>query len=349
MFPKTDWEVGDKVVVNNKHGEIKEFSPDNKKAYVEHRDNENHAYVRWYGRDELPVFQTETPPPTPPRIQGEGTKEVQEVAIVQAPEGLRRGVVLHHKTLNYNRIIESLDGLTLTFAMGCGKVQWDSSVWEIVAPDADTISMMLNSMDTQRGRIDELDTKVKYQLKQIENQAVTLAAWMKEGGEDFQDKFEQLNDDYETLAKKLLVVETERDELKKVNDKQSEMLREAAQSSAVPFSTDVNPQNTVESLRAENTLLHRDLDKAREALKKALKSPFEALEVRLSSIEEKLTEATDWIEGHVSDEMDEAERELEAQMQQPKADGLLIFLQALNSTATEMGLIPFSQPPKPAA
>lgn len=318
MFPKDNWEVGDKVVVNGKHGTIKEFSPDNKKVYVEHRDNENHPYTRWYGKDELPPYT--------------GSKEVQEVAIVQAPEGLKRGVVLHHKTLNYKRIIESIDGLTLTLAMGNGKVQWDSSVWEIVAPDADVIGAMLDNMDAQKGRVDEMLAKIEEQAKQLANQAITIGAIKTD--EEFQDKFEQLHEDYEELAKKTEALERERDELKKLNDKQSEMLKEATAKPAP-----VNP-NIVDSLRAENTLLHRENDTLKAQLVKALKSPHEALEIRLARMEEKLDAAADWIEGEVERSMDEAERELEAQMNPQKPDGLLLLMKAIQHTLSESDLPP---------
>jgi uncharacterized protein YukE len=332
MFPKTDWEVNDRIVVNGKHGTIKEFSPDAKKVYVEHRDNENQPYVRWYDKGELPAFnptpsaaQSDSTPPPLPASKGGETKEIQEVAIVQAPEGLRRGVVIHHKHLNYNRIIESVDGYTLTLAAGQGKVQWDVSVWEIVPPDTNVVAMLLGVMDAQRGRIDEIEGTLKEQSQRLGKQAATIAAIKSD--EEFQDKYEQLHEDYEDLAKKLLKVETERDELKKVNDKQSELLKQAA--APTPFSTDVNPQKIIDSLRTENKLLERDNDKLKADLAKALQSPYEALEIRLAGIEEKLAEAADWIEGAVERSMDEAELAAERrvlELNQPVSDYAPLFL-----------------------
>jgi uncharacterized protein YukE len=330
MFPKTDWEVNDRIVVNGKHGTIKEFSPDAKKVYVEHRDNENQPYVRWYDKGELPAFnptpsaaQSDSTPPPLPASKGGETKEIQEVAIVQAPEGLRRGVVIHHKHLNYNRIIESVDGYTLTLAAGQGKVQWDVSVWEIVPPDTNVVAMLLGVMDAQRGRIDEIEGTLKEQSQRLGKQAATIAAIKSD--EEFQDKYEQLHEDYEDLAKKLLKVETERDELKKVNEQQSELLKQAALEAAQK----ANAHATNESIRAEVNVLVRENDKLKADLAKALKSPSDALELRLAGIEEKLADAADWIEGAVERSMDEAELAAERrvlELNQPVSDYAPLFL-----------------------
>jgi hypothetical protein len=273
MFPKDSWEVNDTIVVNEKHGVIKEFSSDNKKAYVEHRDNENQPYVRWYAVDELPAFTAEQPHPLPP-----------------AP----------------------LRSLTLTDGEG-----EKTEVQEVPAAVVDDLP----------DDVEALKKIILGQKVRLENQAASIELMMKDADEALQDKFDQLNDDYEALAKNMETVATERDNLKKVNEQQSELLKQAA--APAPFSTDVNPQKIIDSLRTENKLLERDNDKLKADLAKALQSPYEALEIRLAGIEEKLAEAADWIEGAVERSMDEADMAAERrvlELNQPVSDYAPLFL-----------------------
>jgi hypothetical protein len=284
MFPKDGWEVNDTIVVNEKHGVIKEFSSDNKKAYVEHRDNENQPYVRWYAVDELPAFKAEQPHPLPP-----------------AP----------------------LRSLTLTDGEG-----EKTEVQEVPAAVVDDLP----------DDVEALKKIILGQKVRLENQAASIELMMKDADEALQDKFDQLNDDYEALAKNMETVATERDNLKKVNEQQSELLKQAA--APAPFSTDVNPQKIIDSLRTENKLLERDNDKLKADLAKALQSPYEALEIRLAGIEEKLADAADWIEGAVERSMDEADMAAERrvlELSQPVSDYAPLFLVMAKAFASAAG------------
>ena len=326
MFPKEAWEIGDELVVEGVKRKIAEFNRYTKQFKLTHRDNENNEVVRWFEVKELPPYpqtslsaaQSDSTPPPTPLPHGEGnkeekplpadaivmaaeisTKQVQETAIVQAPESLRRGVVIHHREMNYNRVVESVDGLTLTLGMGCGKVQWDSSIWEIVPPDENVIATMLSNMAGLQGRINELAQQNQDKDKRLANQAASIKTMTAEDGSgDLSDKYEQLLDDYENQAKKLAAITDERDALKKSHEQQAEMLKQAA--SPTGFSTAVNANTINESLRAELKVLERENDKLKAELAKALKAPTDALEVRLARIEEKLEEATDWIEGDMA-------------------------------------------------
>jgi small-conductance mechanosensitive channel len=201
--------------------------------------------------------------------------------VTQAPEGLKPGMVLHHIAMNYNRVIKAVDGLTVTTPQD-EKIQWDASVFEIREPDATVVVAMLANFASQRGRVDELEQKLREKTTQISNQAKSLNEMLK-APEDLQDKYEQLQDDYAVLERQKNFAEQERDNLKKINEQQSELLKQATTSPTpvTTFSTDVKQETIISSLRAENSQLHRDLDKA-------LKSPSDALEVRLAQIEAKL-------------------------------------------------------------
>ncbi len=218
LLPKNEWGINDPLVINGKHGTIKEFSANKSKVYVEHRDNENQSYVRWYEASELPPYPIKGEPFLPPV-----PTDVQETPVIQAPEGLQRGAVLHHRTLNYNRIIESVDGLTLTLALGAGKVQWDSSIYEIRKPDEGVMNYVLNHLAAQNARVTELEAKVMEQGTRLASQSVTIASMMKsdEAEEPLQDKLDQLEDDFAELQK-------ERDKLLETNKHQSELLKQAA-------------------------------------------------------------------------------------------------------------------------
>lgn len=155
--------------------------------------------------------------------------------------------------------------------------------------------------------IEALKQMVRGMKVQLGNQASSLNAMMSEA-DDALDEVTRKRDEYYAefvgLAYDLLRTETERDELKRVNEQQSELLRQAAEASIRPVAT---------------------------------ASPIEA---RLAAIEQKLGDIGDWVEGSIERSMDEADIAVEKrvlELNQPALNYAPLFLVIARAFAMAAG------------
>jgi archaellum component FlaC len=257
MFVKDSWEVGDKIVVNSKHGTIKEFSSDNKKVYVEHRDNENQPYVRWYDKAELPAYPNEATEPIPPvfekgqkvrltRDLPDTTTTVHPVHFYKGDEGIVTDYFGHlgfHRQDGQTAFSRLIDGVkrnvldfcelippspTLPHSDGEGSKKEEAKSEE---KPAQTFIAGI-TVDELPDDIALLKEIIREQRRKLNNQAISINAMMdaaSDEGKDnnLADKLEQLEDDYKVLKKERDAIAAERDKLAEVNKQQSEMLKNA--------------------------------------------------------------------------------------------------------------------------
>jgi hypothetical protein len=249
MFPKDAWEVGDTVIVNGKHGTIKEFSSDNKKVYVEHKDNENHPYVRWYEVAELPPFGEPTQPIVP-FVAGQRVRllrDLQDGTTYPRPSTLYKGDVGEvsnymgtlgfrmNGQISFTRVIDGVKCNVLDF---CELVEDEApapAVAEEAKPEPLPSAAQSDSTPPAAVIVDDLPDDItllkeiiREQRRKLNNQSISINAMMDaKEDEGIKDKLEQLEDDYATLEKEKATVVSERDKLAEVNRQQCEMLKQA--------------------------------------------------------------------------------------------------------------------------
>lgn len=155
--------------------------------------------------------------------------------------------------------------------------------------------------------IEVLKQMVRGMKVQLGNQASSLNAMMSEA-DDALDEVTRKRDEYYAefvgLAYDLLRTETERDELKRKNEQQSELLRQAAEASIKPV------------------------------------APMNSIETRLQAIEKQLADIGDWVEGAVQQSMDEADIAAEKrvlELNQPALDYAPLFLVMARAFAMAAG------------
>jgi hypothetical protein len=243
MFPKDSWELNDTIVVNGKHGTIKEFNPSNTKVYVEHKDNENHPYVRWYDKSELPPFGELTQPlpeieaqPTQSFVAGQRVRLTQDLlddTTYPRPIILYKGDVgevsnymgtlgfrMNGQT-SFTRIVDGVKRNVLDF---CELVDDEAPVAEEAKPEPPTAVIVDDLPDD----INLLKEIIREQRRKLNNQSISINAMMDaKEDESLKDKIDQLEDDYATLEKEKAAVASERDKLAEVNRQQCEMLKQA--------------------------------------------------------------------------------------------------------------------------
>jgi hypothetical protein len=255
MFVKDFWEVDDTIVINGKHGKIKQFSSDNKKVWVEHRDNENQPYVRWYDKTELPAFEAPTMPLPAVFEKGQRvrlmrdlpytTTTVHPIHLYKGDEGIVTDYFGHlgfHRNDGQTSFTREVDGVKLNVLDFCELVadetpsaaQSDSTplaeaapVVEEAKPEEKAAEAVAVIVDDLPNDIELLKEIIREQRRKLKNQALSINAMMDASKDEgnLKDKLEQLEDDYKVLENERNALSAERDELAKVNKQQNEMLK----------------------------------------------------------------------------------------------------------------------------
>jgi hypothetical protein len=243
MFPKDSWEVNDTVVVNGKHGKIKEFSPDNKKVYVEHKDNENHPYVRWYDKSELPPFGEPTQPLPPSLVKGQRVRMLRDVQSLTDGSTIYKGdegeVSDYMGTLGFRRNGQThfgtmIEGAKFNVLDFCEAIADDPlaieepKAEENPLPAAPIVALVSGDLDLPDDPA-LLKEIIREQRRKLNNQSIRINAMMEASKDEglVQDKLDQLEDDYSKLEQEKAAVVIERDKLAEVNRQQCEMLKQA--------------------------------------------------------------------------------------------------------------------------
>jgi hypothetical protein len=247
LIPKDAWGIDDQLVINGKHGTIKEFSANKSKVYVQHRDNENQAYVRWYEATELPPYPGAGEPFLPPaapekpkftagqrvRLTRDLLEEttVHPVNLYAGDEGTvkahpeDKGLLgfLSDRWGDITSFNKKIDGVTQSVLNFCELIETPSPTAVVETP-----AIVTALPDDLPNDVELLKQMIRKQRVQLTNQAESINKMMSDADDELQDKFDQLTEDYETQAVKLTSVSVERDSLKLVNEQQAKLLRDAA-------------------------------------------------------------------------------------------------------------------------